>query len=293
MAAESDNITPIWFTYTGEEVIPEDATHIVVQGMAVIPERTFEDHPNIVEVICHEDVTKIEECAFSCCYSLRRVIMPGVKEVRYAAFECCYVLSDVECGELEIVGDEAFSDCKSLRRINLPSTRIVQRCSFYRCSNLTHVKFSSKLERIEEYAFGYCGPMERIAIPLKNGLITRDNVFKGCTKLKHVELVKGAVHETIATLYFKKWRNDVYGEIDSINRILPTYFSSRLRCSRKARAIRTWVRSVLKKVMHYQKEHQLIVGEAGLTLKSALPQEIVMNHVLPFLELPSHTKDDK
>ena len=58
----------------------------------------------------------------------------------------------------------------------------------------------------------------------------------------------------------------------------------------KAEAIRTWIRSVLRKVIHYKAEHQrLLDEEVANTLQLALPQDIVMNNVLPFLELPSYT----
>eukprot|EP00984_Skeletonema_dohrnii_P016066 scaffold7052_cov138-Skeletonema_dohrnii-CCMP3373.AAC.4 len=57
----------------------------------------------------------------------------------------------------------------------------------------------------------------------------------------------------------------------------------------KARAIRTWIRSVIGKIIHYKAEHQRIVGEAATYLQLALPNDIVMKNVLPFLELPSYT----
>ena len=55
-----------------------------------------------------------------------------------------------------------------------------------------------------------------------------------------------------------------------------------------ANAIRTWIRSVLDKILHYQAEHQRILDEAAAALELALPHDIAMNNVLSFLELPSH-----
>ena len=79
-------------------------------------------------------------------------------------------------------------------------------------------------------------------------------------------------------------------EIDSINRILPTVSAGGWDDEgEKAQAIRTWIRSVLHKIVKYKAEHQRIVDEAATTLQLALPQDIVMNNVLPFLELPSHS----
>ena len=102
MASEGGNII-IRFTYTGQENnIPEEATHIFVD-VAVILANAFDRHPHIIEVKCHDRVIKIETRAFSFCPSLRRVIMLGVKEVERGAFNNCPVLTDVECGKLEII----------------------------------------------------------------------------------------------------------------------------------------------------------------------------------------------
>ena len=77
---------------------------------------------------------------------------------------------------------------------------IVERDAFFRCPALTDVKFGSKLERIKGEVFSGCYSLERITIPLKDGLITRDNIFAECDNLRHVDLVEGELHETIAAL---------------------------------------------------------------------------------------------
>ena len=220
--------------------------------------------------------------------------MRGVKIVEYFAFAGCEALTDVECDKLEIIKDLAFNNCRSLRSINLPSARIVDACAFHTCTALTDVKFGSMLERIETAAFGDCSSLERITIPLKNGLINNDdNAFRGCENLKHVDLIEGELQETIASLHLEEWRNDVNEEIHSINRILPTAPAGDgwddYDEGERARAIRRWIRSVLGKIIHYQVEHQRLLNEAANTLQLVLPQDFMMNSVLPFLALPSHT----
>ena len=145
---------PLWrpkaILYRGEEgeTIPREATHITVgEGVTFVRAHAFCDHPNIVEVICHDKVEKIERGAFILCPSLRRVIMPGVKEVEKMAFWGCLALADVECGKLEIVGEWAFGGgCILLKSINLPSARIVEKYAFAECG-LLNVKYGNKLER--------------------------------------------------------------------------------------------------------------------------------------------------
>ncbi|KAK1737832.1 hypothetical protein QTG54_011604, partial [Skeletonema marinoi] len=208
------------------------------------------------------------------------------------AFAGCEALTDIECGKLEIIESEAFAECGSLMSINLPSAKIVEENAFYYCPALTDLTFSSKLERIEGEAFLDCPFLERITIPLKDGMITHDDIFQGCDNLKHVDLVEGEVHETIAALQLEEWRNDMYGEISSINQVLPTVDAGGLDDDDevrvfdeggKAQAIRTWIRSVIGKIIHYQAEHQrLLDEEVATTLQLALPRDIVMNNVLPF-----------
>ena len=53
--------------------------------------------------------------------------------------------------------------------------------------------------------------------------------------------------------------------------------------------MREWIQSVLRKINHYKAEHRHVLDEAATALQHALPQDIVMNNVLPFLELPPYT----
>ena len=227
--------------------------------------------------------------------------MPGIKIVKYRAFMKCYALTNVECGKLKIIGERAFEYCRSLKSISLPSARIVVDWAFNACNNLIGVKFGDKLERIETCAFYECYSLERITIPLKVSIISARNIFQLCKSLKHVDLVEGELHETVAALQLEEWRNDMNYEINSINQTLPNLHAGYLNVNwydarerkvsygEKARAIRRWLRSVLGKIIHYQEEHQRILEAAATTLQFTLPQDIAMNKVLPFLELPSHT----
>ncbi len=284
-----------WFTYTGVGDIPLTATHVIVTAK-IIRARAFYEHPSIVEVICDEGVERIEKEAFCAC-DLRRVKMPGVKIIEESAFYFCDLLTDVECGKLEIIGSHAFRECQCLTSIDLSSARIVHSDAFAWC-NLTEVKFGSELQRIDDDAFCYCRALERITIPLKDGLMDYDYTFAECFELKHVDLIE--VHETIVALHMEEWRNDMRAEIDSINQILPKvyddfqistsfHWTERIYTTEKAQAIRTWIRSVLDKIIHYKAEHESVLDDAATALQLALPRDLVMDNVLSFLELPSQT----
>ena len=143
MSAVDDN-NFMRYIYRGEEgeIIPREATHIFVgKDVTLVRAQAFANHSNIVEVICHENVEKIEEKAFYFCRSLRRVIMSGVKIVQKEAFYGCAALTDVECGKLEVIKESAFFCCRSLEKINLPSARIVSLWAF---NHYTQACFASR-----------------------------------------------------------------------------------------------------------------------------------------------------
>eukprot|EP00984_Skeletonema_dohrnii_P009707 scaffold3728_cov72-Skeletonema_dohrnii-CCMP3373.AAC.2 len=232
---------------------------------------------------------KVEEYAFRNCTSLRIVIMPGVEVVENDAFCHCEALTYVECGKLEIIRHHAFCCCESLESVDLPSGKTVEPFAFAGCEALINVKFGKELESIR--VFQGCTSLERITIPLKDGIITQNNIFQGCKNLKRVDLA-GVVHETIAALLLEEWKNDMNEEIISINQIL-SYTPAGSGDSfddvgGKALAIRMWISSVLRKIIHYKAQHQRCLNEAASTLQHTLPQDIMVNNVLPFVELPSY-----
>lgn len=294
MEAGGDNI--VRYVYRGRrgEVIPEDATHVTANVRIILAD-AFRMHPNIVELICHEVVKEIERYAFGWCKSLKRVVMPGVRVVEYGAFTGCCTLTNVDCGKLEIIKACAFDCCESLRFINLPSAVAVECNAFQHCEDLVEAKFGNKLQRFGEGAFYHCQSLERITIPMKDGLFSHRSIFCFCENLDHVDLLDGELHETIAALLREEWKNDMNEKIGSINQILPDTFSGEeeglfredgIDPGEKAEVIGEWIRSVLRKIMHFQAKHRRVLDEAALQL--ALPRDIVTKNVLPFLDLPSY-----
>ena len=283
MADRGDN-NFMRYVYRGEEgeIIPREATHITVhEDCTIVRVHAFFRHRNIVEVICHENVKRIVEEAFYECPSLKRVIMPGVEVVERGAFMECEALEHVECGKLEIIGYWAFGNCGSLENINLPSARIVGESAFGN-SALTYVKFGSKLEKLKETVFWACTSLERITLPLKDGMFAYDDAFIECESLHQVDLVEGEVHETIAAFQLEEWRNEMYEEINSINQTLPDAYAgyderdgeydenNNYDNGEKARTTRTWIRSVLQKIVHYKAEHRRVLSEAATLLELAI-----------------------
>ena len=284
-------MAPEYYVFTGER-IPDHVTHVLIaKALKFVRADAFRQHTNIQEVICHDGVEKIEKFAFYRCPSLRRVVMPGVKEVETNAFYLCRALTHILWGKLERIGEAAFNNCSSLSSIDLPSIKIIERWAFNSCTNLTNAKFGKDLESIRERPFWECTTLERITLPLKDGMITNDNIFRRCKKLDRVDLVEGAIlDEIIDALLLEEWKNDMNEEIDSLSYILPnTPAGDAHGVGGKAREIRAWISRVLRKIIHYKAEHRRYLNVAAATLQPALPNDIVLNKIFPFIELPSFT----
>ena len=279
----------------GRRVVPQNISHVHVhKSLKVIPAMAFFKHRNIVEVICHNGVERIERQAFAHCPSLRRVVIRGVEVIESDAFRWCRVLTYVECRKLERIGEEAFGVCKSLRGINLLCVNIVERLAFANCTSLTEATFGQKIESIRDGAFDGCVSLERITIPLKHGLITNDDVFRECQSLRVVKLVEEeALYETSIALQLKEWRNEMNYAMESISQTLPNApAGDNGHVGEKARTLRRWITRFLRTIVDCKQRHQCLLHEDVMTtLHHALPCDVVLNSILPFLELPLYTFD--
>jgi hypothetical protein len=255
------------FVYTGgEQEVPRDVKRVrIAENIDTIPEGTFYECRQLLEVEGHNKIRKIEKFAFYRCRRLKWVKnMTGLIEIDEWAFCTCTALSDIDFDKLKIVGVGAFSDCTSLRSINMPSIRRVCGSAFSRCA-LTDAVFGPDLETIGGYAFYECTALKRIAIPLKDNLVVINNAFCNCENLVSVNILDEGIHKTISSLHLETWRNEMKEEIDSINQALLVTLAIE-----KAEAIKQWIRSAHSRMEHYKTEHQTLLKEAMVLLELAL-----------------------
>jgi hypothetical protein len=257
------------FVYVGgEQEVPRDVKRVcIAENVDTIPERTFLDRQQLIEVEGHVRLKKIERHAFANCRSLRRATkMQGVLEIERSAFNHCIALSELEFDKLEIIGPSAFAYCRCLRSINMPSVRRVGDSAFSFCRQLTDAVFGEKLERIEQYIVNGCTALRRIVIPLKDNILFDNYAFNYCGNLSRVDTLAGEIHENISSLHLKTWRHEMEEEIDRINQTLPNVPSATL----KAEITREWIARVLSRMEHYKGEHKMLLKEAMTLLELAL-----------------------
>ena len=262
------------FVYTGgDQEVPRDVKRLrIAENIdTILAEKCRECH-QLIEVVGHNKMKKIEEYALSDCPSLRRVEnMQGVIEIEQYAFWNCKALSDIDFDKLEIIGHRAFGHCKSLRSINIPSIRRVGAHGFDSCDALTDAVFGQGLGRIEQFAF-WGTALRRIVIPLKDNLILDEYAFNHCRNLSRVDTLAGGIHKTITSLHMESWRDEMQEEIDRINQTLPN-----TRAIIKTTAIQEWITRVLSTMEHYKREHKLLLKEAMTLLELALWKAKLLN----------------
>ncbi len=80
----------------------------------------------------------------------------GVKEIFHDAFFGNNVLEEVDLSDVEIIGISGFESCTNLSSVKLSKNlKKVEGGAFYDCTNLKDVRLRSSDTEIHEYAFGY------------------------------------------------------------------------------------------------------------------------------------------
>lgn len=101
------------------------------------------------------------------------------------ALDGCALLTEVTLPEgVRQIGERAFRACKALRSIAFPSSlRLVDEEAFADCVGLSRIAFSGAPLALESAAFSGCEALTELCL---HAVEVGDNVFDGCTGLRHV-----------------------------------------------------------------------------------------------------------
>ena len=266
MMAEAQEGDEIFVYMGGQQEVPERVKRARIhQSVNIIRRGAFQNREHLISVEFHDDIEIIEEDAFICCVSLSASIkLLGIRIIKAMAFYHCSGLTGVEFGDtLETIEAQAFCYCNALKNITMPHVKTIGKSAFFYCKQLMDLELPEELETMGEGAFKFCESMGRIALPLKNNLI-QDDAFHHCTNLTSVDLV-GGIHSSVASLHLESWRNEMIGEIDLINQVLPNTESWV-----KTQAIRSWMSTVILRLDHFKSEHDKLLKETTTLLELAL-----------------------
>lgn len=155
-------------------------------------------------------VTTIGNSAFTNCYSLTQVTVPGnVSLIDYQAFAFCTNLASVTLSSgLVTIGSYAFGVCFKLTHITLPnSVTNVGSFAFSACINLTDFTFPSSVTNIGFSALDGCPSMTAIAVdPLNPAYTSASGVLFDKTQSTLIEYPTGragdyTIPTTVTTIY--------------------------------------------------------------------------------------------
>ena len=189
---------------------------ITISGNGAIPSGLFAGCNRLKDVTIGEEVTSVEDAAFSDT-AIEKLVLPStVVAVKDNAFADCRQLKEVVLDEkLNFIGRQAFMNTVSLSKINIPdeveyigskcfsysgiksvklpensSYTVVYRKTFFKCVNLEEVMLPDNICQIDSCAFASCQSLQRIN--LDKIQLLDDYVFER-TALEYVTLTAGKI----------------------------------------------------------------------------------------------------
>lgn len=136
-------------------------------------------------------VTHVGKQAFSHCYALANVAIPGsVKNIEDDVFRECRELVNVVIPDgVEVIGNFAFGNCRSLACVMIPaSVTVVEMNAFMECSGLRYVTMLGNVTSIGKNAFSECTRLENVRILGSTANMSiGPNAFDGCGMLRNVD----------------------------------------------------------------------------------------------------------
>lgn len=254
------------YVYTGGDV-PLSVTRLRIdRSVKIVPDLAFSERENLLEVYIDEGVEKIGYGVFYNCSSLRRIKFPSTLGViGMLAFGFCLNLEDAQLNNgLKLIQELAFSQCSSLKCLNIPSSlNTLGKKAYTGCTSVKELVLPAAgpgRPGIGYAAFSDCTSLERVVTPLNIHLMsTNHQIFSGCTKLKHVELI--GARELVSSLCIEQVkRTQLDNEILRVNRVLPN-----LKDDRKLTKLHDWMESIDHKIECSKRVHNRNMKQEVLT----------------------------
>ncbi len=148
-------------------------------------EYQYLENEDIYHVEIKDNVTKIDNGAFSKCSNLKSVKFPcGLEIIEQDAFNECENLEEVILpNSIKKIGSRAFADCKRLRKIVIPEgCEEIDWGAFAGCENLEEIILPNSIKILSPQLFLNCKKLKTVSLPLHINSLP-DEVFKGCQNL--------------------------------------------------------------------------------------------------------------
>ena len=109
------------------------------------------------------------------------VQLPYTTEISNSMFSHCYHLKEVTFGKVGVISNGAFHSCYALTQIDLRGSGVKElgEVAFASCTALTKVFLPASVEKIGDFAFGYCRSLQSITIDALNPPTLTSDIFFG------------------------------------------------------------------------------------------------------------------
>ena len=109
------------------------------------------------------------------------VQLPYTTEISNSMFSHCYHLKEVTFGKVGVISNGAFHSCYTLTQVDLRGSGVKElgEVAFASCTALTKVFLPASVEKIGDFAFGYCRSLQSITIDALNPPTLTSDIFFG------------------------------------------------------------------------------------------------------------------
>ena len=150
----------------------------VVYTVTGIGERAFRYCKNLTSVKITDNVKRIKDSAFGCCYGLTSFDLMSVEVLEGSPFGSTGLTSLVIPSSMKEIGGGAFWFCESLKKVVFEEgVTWMWVNAFAGCPNLEEVVLPSTLERLYQNYFGACRNLKKVTIPLADPGCSYTEVF--------------------------------------------------------------------------------------------------------------------
>lgn len=176
--------------YNGNKATVTIPTKLGGKSVVKIGRTAFEGNKDIEVVKISKTITEIGWSAFAKCSNLTKVVFNKkckLKKIDDSAFSDCYSLVNIKLPtSVTEIGGSVFSYCKSLKSITIPAKATTLGDSmFYNCESLESVTVKAKITKLPDSFFWGCKYLDKYSIP---DTITElgASCFGGCTQLLEI-----------------------------------------------------------------------------------------------------------
>lgn len=175
------------FTVSGTGYM--DSYVLTSSGAPTMPWKNYRD--SIKEIVIEDGILNVSYGGFANCKYLTKITLASsVKNLDPYCFYGCSLLTDINCENIDYVGEAAFAYCDVLNNVDLSKTTQICKTAFAYCLGLTNITLAEGLTTIGETAFYRCDTLESINIPSTVTSIEL-GAFGRCYKLDNVKLPYG------------------------------------------------------------------------------------------------------